>query len=342
MPRPATPAISPPAISPPAISVAMSVYNCAPYLDEAILSIRNQTYRDFEFLILDDGSKDASPAIIAAHAAADSRIRPIFRENRGLVVSLNQLVAQARAPLIARMDADDICAPDRFARQMAFLAANPGHGVIGSDCARIGPDGAELALPFIPRPLTHEDILANLESGPLMLHNAVIYERDAVLAVGGYRPAFAHAEDYDLWLRLSQVTKLANLPEKLVSYRIYPGQVSDRHIIAQAVNAAMAWLCHAARIAGAPDPVGQSPDLPALADLDRLFGPGSAAYVRQRVVSRMLYAPQALARDGWDLLLDHAQACKADPDLWRLAGRMLRAGLPLRAGRLSMALLQAA
>ena len=326
----------------PAISVAMSVYNGGPYLDAAIHSIRSQTFADFEFLILDDGSTDDSASIIAAHAASDARIRPIFRENRGLVASLNQLVAEARAPLVARMDADDISLPDRFARQMAFLVANPGHGVIGTDCSRIGPDGQELALPPIIRPLTHEQILANLESGPLLNHNAVIYERDAVLAVGGYRPAFAHAEDYDLWLRLSQVTRLANLPEKLVAYRIYPGQVSDRHLIEQAINASIAWLCHAERQAGRADPAASTASLPTIDTLDAVFGQGAATYARRRIINRTLYAPEALAHDGWEILLGHARETKADPRLWRLAGRMLRAGLPLHAGRLGMALLQAA
>ena len=339
----------------PAISVAMSVFNGGPYLDEAITSIRAQSFGDFEFLILDDGSTDNSAAIIAAHAAHDSRIRPIFRENRGLVASLNQLVAEARAPLVARMDADDISLPDRFARQMAFLAANPDHGVIGTDCSRIGPDGRELDLPPIPRPLTHAQILANLESGPLLNHNAVIYSREAVLGVGGYRPAFAHAEDYDLWLRLSQVTKLANLPEKLVAYRIYPDQVSSRHLITQAINAAIAWLCHAERLAGRPDPADNAPTassgsasndncakLPAIADLDAVFGPGAAAYARRRIINRTLFAPEALAHEGWDILLAHAHDVGRDPRLWRLAGRMLRAGLPMAAGKLGVTLLRAA
>ena len=320
----------------------MSVYNGGPYLDEAITSIRDQSFADFEFLILDDGSTDNSRAVITAHAQADPRIRLIFRENRGLVASLNQLIGECRSPLIARMDADDISLPDRFERQMAFLAQHPDHGVIGSDCLRVGPDGTPLGLPDIPRPLSHEDVLANLESGHLMLHNAVIFKREVIDAVGGYRPAFAHAEDYDLWLRLSQVTRLANLPEKLVTYRIYPDQVSNRHIVTQGINAAIAWLCHVERAGGRPDPTANHAPLPAICDLDTVFGPGAETYVRNRVIRRTLYAPEALAQTGWDLLLSYARQAGLDPQMWRLAGRMLRAGLPLHAGRLGATLLRAA
>jgi hypothetical protein len=317
----------------------MSVYNAGPYLDEAILSIRRQTFRDFEFLILDDGSKDNSPAIAAAHAAQDARIRVIARENRGLIVSLNQLLVEARAPLIARMDADDTCLPDRFERQMAFLAAHPDHGVLGSACQYIGPDGLPLDRPPLVRALTHEALLASLEDKPTINHNAVIYSRDLVRSVGGYRAAFVHAEDYDLWLRLSQLTKMANLPEKLVNYRIYPEQVSNRHLITQTRNCALAWLAHRERLAGRPDPIGDRAAMPADDQLDAIFGPGAAAYVHRRVVARSLYATDALTGDGWPMLLSHARMNRQDRNLWRLVMRMARDGKPLHAGRLGMALL---
>src|SRR4029079_10086491 len=106
----------------PAISVAMSVYNGERFLGPAIESILAQTFGDFEFLILDDGSRDATTQIVLDYAARDARVRPILRENRGLVASLNQLLDEARAPLVARMDADDIARPERFERQIAFLA----------------------------------------------------------------------------------------------------------------------------------------------------------------------------------------------------------------------------
>ena len=325
----------------PALSVAMSVHNAGRYLNEAILSILRQSFEDFEFLILDDGSTDDSVALARAHAARDSRIRVIARENRGLIASLNQLLDEARAPLVARMDADDRCRSDRFALQMAFLGRNPDHGVIGANCSYIGPDGAPLSRPPLVRALTHEALLAAFESRPTINHNAVIYSRDLARAVGGYRAAFAHAEDYDLWLRLSQVTKLANLPDPLVEYRIYPEQVSHRHLIEQTRNCALAWLAHRERLAGRCDPVGDAEAMPADDALDAIFGEGAEAYVQRRVVARSLYAPDALTGEGWPALLRHARRNRRDRDLWRLAARMARAGKPVHAGKLGMALLGA-
>jgi hypothetical protein len=239
------------------------------------------------------------------------------------------------------MDADDLSAPDRLERQMAFLASHPEHGLVGTDCRYIGADGQTLSQPQVARPLTDAQLRRNLESGPLLTHTAVVYARAAALAVGGYRHAFAHAEDYDLWLRLSHVTRMANLPERLVSYRIHPDQVSDRHLVTQARNAGIAWLCHRERLAGRADPVERLGRLPALGELDALFGRGAEDLVRKRVVERSLYAPAALAGDGWEMLKSHARANGADPRLWRLAARMLREGKPLRAGQLGMTLITA-
>jgi hypothetical protein len=322
----------------PALSVALSVYNGAAYLGAAIESILAQSFTDFEFLILDDGSRDDSRAVAESYAARDRRIRVIARENRGLVASLNQLLVEARAPLVARMDADDICPPHRFAAQLAFLADHPAYGMVGADCSYIDAAGQPIAGRQIPRPLSHEAIVANLECGPTMLHNVVIYRRQLVLDLGGYRPAFVHAEDYDLWLRMSRATRMENLPEPLVAYRLYPDQVSNRHCITQARSAAQAWLSHQACLAGLPDPAAGLDQLPPDAALDATFGPGARAFVHRRVVERSLYAPGALAAEGWPMLLEHARANGRDRRLWRLAGRMAKAGLPAHAGRLGMKL----
>lgn len=324
--------------APPALSVALSVYNGADYLGAAIESILAQTFTDYEFLILDDGSTDASRAIAESYARTDPRIRVISRENRGLVASLNQLLAEARAPLVARMDADDVCPPHRFAVQMQFMADHPDYGMIGADCSCIDAEGREITGQGIARPLSHEAILGNLECGPTMLHNVVIYRRDVVLGLGGYRPAFVHAEDYDLWLRMSRVTRMENLAEPLVAYRVYAGQVSNRHAITQSRSAALAWLSHCAVLEGRPDPAEGLDSLPADRDIDAVFGPGARTFVHRRVVERSLYAPAALAGDGWPMLLEHAGSNGGDGKLWRLAGRMAKAGLPAHAGRLGIKL----
>jgi glycosyltransferase involved in cell wall biosynthesis len=323
----------------PAVTVAMSVYNAAPFLNEAIASVRTQSFADFEFLILDDGSSDASPAIARSHELEDARIRVIARENRGLVASLNELLRAARAPLVARMDADDICEPERLARQARFLAAHPDYGVIGSWTTDIGPDGAPQPKAGDEQPTDHDCFVARIGKGSLLCHPTAMMRRDLVLSVGGYHGAFAHCEDFDLWLRLASVTKLGNLPERLLRYRHYEGQVSTRHAMAQRIGAAIALVAWQERQAGRSDPSGEWNTLPAVRDLDAAFGrEGIARRVRDRVAPELLYVPEALRGPGLEIILDHLRDGGAPEGMWRTVARLVKLGHPVRATRLAMAL----
>lgn len=324
----------------PILSVAMSVYNGERFLESAIDSVLAQTFTDFEFLILDDGSSDASRTIIAAAAARDPRIRPIMRENRGLVASLNQLLAEARAPLIARMDADDLCMPERFASQVAFLAAYPDHGVIGSYTRDIDENGDSYHNSGADHPQTHEELLHNIEhGGPLLAHPSVMYRRDIVLDAGGYHAAFRHCEDFDLWLRLAHRTRIANLPERLLHYRHYAGQVSNRHAVEQQTGTAIARMAYAERRAGRPDPTEHLEHLPPIEDLDALFGrEGVSREVRGAIARSLVYSPFALRGEGFDLLLQHIEDGGRGRDLWFTVPRLMRFGEPRRAARLAAAL----
>lgn len=324
----------------PRISVALSVYNGERFLTQAIESVLAQTFGDFEFLILDDGSRDGTPAIIADHAARDARIRPIVRENRGLVASLNQLLAEARAPLVARMDADDLCLPDRLTRQLAHLDAHPEIGVLGTWTEDIDETGGPHRVIAPDHPLTHEDFLQAVELGlPLLCHPAVMYRRDVVLSVGGYHGAFRHCEDLDLWLRLAAVTQIANLPERLLRYRHYEEQVSSRHATVQQVGAAVARIAHAERQAGRPDPTAELDALPPIDQLDALFGrEGIARAVRARVAPGLLYSRSALRDEGFDILRRYIREGGSRDGLWRTVGRLVRFGEPLRAVRLAATL----
>jgi glycosyltransferase involved in cell wall biosynthesis len=324
----------------PAISVAMSVYNGERFLAEAIESVLAQTLGDFEFLILDDGSRDGSRDIVDFHATRDKRIRAISRENRGLVASLNQLLELAQAPLVARMDADDACMPNRFERQFAFLTEHPDHGVVGSWCEEIDEYGRPSPTCTIDHPVSHEAFLEAIEAGgALMAHPSVMFRRDIVRSVGGYHGAFRHCEDYDLWLRLATVTRLANLPERLIRYRHSEGQVSVRHATEQQTGAAVALLAYQERRAGRPDPTADLARLPPIDELDALFGrSGVSRWVRSRVATGLLYSREGMGGEGFKLVLRHLREGGTRQGMWRTVARLIRFGEPLRAARLVAAL----
>lgn len=318
----------------------MSVYNGEAFLAAAVESILAQTFEDFEFLIVNDGSKDRSAAIIDGLASRDSRIRPIHQENRGLIASLNRMISEARAPIIARMDGDDIALPERFSKQIAFLEAHAEVGVLGTNVYDM--DEAGNNIPTVSAyPVSHASIQAAFGSGPTLAHPSVMIRTDTVRAVGGYRPAYRHCEDYDLWLRLSTVTQLANLPEKLLRYRRSSGQISVRYSVLQGVNAAIAWLAHQERQAGRPDPTDGVVDMPPLEALDDLFGrSGVAREVRAAIVPKLVYSGDTLKDGGFELIKHHIMDGGSRDGLWRTVVRMFAMREPGVAWRLAALLAQ--
>jgi hypothetical protein len=204
----------------PSVTVLMAVYNGERYVREAVDSILGQSYRDFEFIIVDDGSTDRSRALIAEYT--DPRIRLLVNEaNQGLAVALNRGIASAAGTLVARQDADDVSEPNRLERQVAYLTRHPEVTVVGSWYRKINPEGHDIGLRRLPcDPL---DIRwAMLFHCPL-IHSAVMFRR-AVIARDGppYDPRFAYAQDYDLWSRIARVSLAANLAEPLVRVRTNP------------------------------------------------------------------------------------------------------------------------
>ncbi|MBT0667244.1 glycosyltransferase [Novosphingobium profundi] len=321
----------------PAISVAMSVYNAERFLADAIDSVLGQSFADFEFLIVDDGSTDGSADIICAYAGRDARIRPVIRENRGLIASLNELLERAQAPLFARMDADDVCLPERFGAQHTFLEAHPDYGVVGTWTLDIDEAGKPYRLHGRDHPVDHASFLEAIEKDqPLICHPAAMMRRDVVRSVGGYHAAFRHCEDYDLWLRLASVTRLGNIPERLVRYRHYDEQVSSRHITEQQIGAAIAKTAYRERSAGRPDPTATLAQLPSLDTLDALFGrEGTAREVRRQVAPNLLYSRKAMAEDGFALLCQYVREGGRTPGLWRAAARLAAFGMPRKAAHLA-------
>jgi glycosyltransferase involved in cell wall biosynthesis len=213
----------------PRVTVLMPVYNGAPYLREAIESILRQSFTDFEFLIIDDGSTDSSVSIVNSYP--DPRIRLLENgRNLGLVPTLNWGIDLARGEFIARMDCDDISLPDRLAKQMLFMAAHPEVGVCGGWVEYFM--GRELVLKL---PVTDVAIKQALPSYNPLAHPALMI-RTVVLKTQPiyYNPEYLHIEDYELWVRLAVVTCFANLPEVLLKYRIHPKQIGRQYSAKQA------------------------------------------------------------------------------------------------------------
>ncbi len=203
------------------LNVLMPVHNAERYVAEAVNSILRQTYADFEFVIIDDGSTDRSHEILLSLAERDPRIRLVSRPNTGLLRALNEGLALCRRQLVARMDADDIALPDRFERQIDYLVAHPDCVAVGCSMLRIDADGDLLCEE--PMPQTHETIEARLLQGYGALpHPSAMIRRQQLAEVGGYREAYLGAEDHDLWLRLAERGRLANLAEPLIKVRIHP------------------------------------------------------------------------------------------------------------------------
>lgn len=239
--------------STPAVSVLMPVYNAGRFLVTAIDSILAQTFSDFELIAIDDGSRDNSAKVLAELAARDQRIRVFTQENQGIVVTLNRALELARAPLVARMDADDVSRPDRFAKQIAYLQRHPEIAAVSGALDYIDENSTYLrtaAFPTLPAAIADE-----LSYRSCVLHAAVMARTAVLRSVGGYRRHVQYAEDYDLFLRISEVAQIANLPDVLYSVRLHPVTISAQHTVAQELAVLAARGAARLRRAGKPDPL---------------------------------------------------------------------------------------
>jgi glycosyltransferase involved in cell wall biosynthesis len=240
----------------PRVSVLLPVHDAERYLAEAVESILGQTFPDFELLAIDDGSRDGSAALLERYARRDPRVRLVRRAHAGLVATLNAGLALARGELVARMDADDVALPRRLELQVARLDLDPDLLCVGGAYEVIDARGRRIDL--VRPPEAPEQILAAaLEGRSPICHPAALYRRDRVIAVGGYDVAAPVAQDYDLWLRLMDVGRLANLSEVVLRLRYHAGSVSEREQAKQMAYASR--LCEAARrrrgLSGPPPPL---------------------------------------------------------------------------------------
>lgn len=203
----------------PAVSVVMPVYNGAAYLRQALASLRWQSFANWEAVCVNDGSTDESLAILRRFATADSRFRVLDQPNQGIVAALNAGVRAARAPWIARLDADDLATPERLALQMQFVKQNPRTVLVGSYALHTDPAGGRLGVQEFPQDHEHICRRALAREAGLFCHPSILMSRAAFHAAGGYRHEFEWVEDIDLWLRLLSRGQVANIPLVLLHYR---------------------------------------------------------------------------------------------------------------------------
>jgi glycosyltransferase involved in cell wall biosynthesis len=233
MPSPHTsPAQTP---SPPLISILMPVRNEERYLQAALDSLLRQTCADWELVAIDDGSNDATPAILAAAAASDSRIRVRRLSGSGLVAALNAGLADCRGLFLARMDGDDVCHPRRLERQAAYLATHPQVGLVASSFRHFPRAGLRRGLLDYEKwqnsLLDQDQIGRDLFVESPFVHPGIMTRRSIVENAGGYRDC-GWAEDYDLWLRMAaQGIVFARLPEPLFFWRDHPERATRTSVL---------------------------------------------------------------------------------------------------------------
>jgi glycosyltransferase involved in cell wall biosynthesis len=218
---------------PPLLSVLMPVFNSSKYVAQAVDSILNQSFRDFEFVIVDDGSSDGSPQILDHYASLDQRVRIVHQPNSGITVALTNGFEESRGEFLARMDSDDVAEPTRLEKQLTFIKSNPELVLVGTSSIYIDPSGREVDRPNVPSDHNQMDSWHASGMGTALGHPTAMIRRTAFVTVGGYRQEFEPAEDLDLWLRLAEVGQIANVPEALVRYRIHPESVSQQRRKAQ-------------------------------------------------------------------------------------------------------------
>lgn len=327
--------------SPPRVSVILPVFNAERFVAEAVDSILGQTLDDFELIVIDDGSSDGTPAILADRASRDGRIRLVTRPNRGLTHTLNEGVSLARADYVAIMNADDVAVPTRLAKQAHFLDAHPAVAVVGTATRTFADRGTKRVVTVLP--VDSASLRSLLENTSPFAHPTVMFRRQAVSDAGLYRPSLEPAEDYDLWLRLAERFEVANIAEPLLDYRLHAGQSTAGAFERVAIAALVARAAANARQAGRPDPVE------ARVGVDRAFA--ATLGITERQIARFAIqnalsrgeclvaagAPTADCMQPLESLRAHAvAACERGFSIG--ADRWLRARLLVREGRWARAL----
>jgi len=238
-------------IDAPVISVVMSVCNGQKYLRESIDSILNQTYKNFEFIIINDGSEDNSLDMLLEYQTSDNRVLIVNQNNIGLTRSLNRGIKLAVCEYITRQDADDLSLPTRLEKQLNYMENHPKVAVIGC-CGDVFNVNGVLRTGRDPK-YSRKGIKRHLASKNLFMHGSAMMRKSSLAKVGFYREFFRHSQDYDLWLRLSQHFDIDILPEHLYQYRVTAEAISVSQFPVQKQYADIAGQLHKERLATGKD-----------------------------------------------------------------------------------------
>ena len=304
----------------PRVSVVMAVFNGERFVREAIESLQAQTLDAYELIVVDDGSTDATPLIVAAFAAEDDRIRLHSQTNTGYPEALNVGLRLARGEHVAILDADDLAEPGRLERHLAYLDDHPEVGVVGGSLLLVTADGRPFYLATYPA--TAEEVREALETECPMGHTATLARRAILEEVGGYRSGIPLAEDYDLWLRISERYPIVNLPDIVGRYRMHGANESHADIRRAAESIVRAQ-------ADAAERRGESPqaDPAALAEAEL----GLALWWAE-VSARAGTGWRRRERQAWRLARNAARRTR-DPAASGARVRRLRAKLDSQLGR---------
>lgn len=238
----------------------MAVRDGAKYLTAAIDSVRGQKFKDLELIVVDDGSTDRTPEILADAARLDERIRVVSIAGSGVSRARNRGCRDARGRYLAILDADDVALPERLALQVPFMDARPEIAVLGGAGILIDEAGVEFGTAGYPSGATEVDRLLRSGRVPVMQSAATI-RAAAFRATSGYRPVMEVAQDYDLWLRIAEHGRITNLPDPVVRYRIHGSQSSTRDFERTAIAVRVALAAARRRERGEPDPLDDAGSL---------------------------------------------------------------------------------
>lgn len=212
----------------PLVSVLLPVYNGEPYLAAAIESILRQDHKHLEVIAIDDGSTDRSLSILQRYQATDDRIHIVSRENRGLIATLNEGMTMAEGEFIARMDADDIAYPERFSRQIALFRERPALAISGTGVDRLIGNRVVRGTPNPIHQSADWHVLSMFYT--VFMHSTVMYNRNVIPAgMLTYDASYVHAEDFDLFRRISREFPAAMIDDSLVAYRVHDESVTNKH-----------------------------------------------------------------------------------------------------------------